>query len=192
MAMRCPKKKEIIKIKKQQDKEGVKGYNTVTRSNLTQSTAQPQSTNNMHTLINTSIVHAHFKNMDTPGTYEAELNKMLIANDLRRSRYQKILHPITSYKNGQQLRKKTQEEQSMPKEREDTKKVTEETVRLLHHITISICNFDGRVKLLFQGDIMSLLKFIKCRNTMLFNGVVALYLLKIRTSKLIILIRYAY
>lgn len=36
----------------------------------------------MHDRIYTSILHAQFRNMETPGTYEIKLNEMLTANDL--------------------------------------------------------------------------------------------------------------
>lgn len=46
---------------------------------------QPETThihlnNDMQMQIVISILHAHVKNLGTPGTYEQELNSMLIAN----------------------------------------------------------------------------------------------------------------
>lgn len=92
LAMRCPKRKEIINNKKKQDRDSqTESYNTVAKKNIgtrqTDIAAQAIASTNsikpdIHTKIFTCIMHAHVVNIANPGSYEEELKKMLKMNNL--------------------------------------------------------------------------------------------------------------
>ncbi len=86
LAMKCVKRKEIIKEKRTQDNERQK----MTYSNIIQSTTLPKlPTYNLPQIskeellkINICVAHAQIKNQEKPGSYTNELNKVLKANNL--------------------------------------------------------------------------------------------------------------
>ncbi len=84
LAMRCAKRKEVIKLKRKQERE----RNNTTYSNIAKPTTTlgtyrpPANTNEDMLRINTCILHAHYRNLENPGTYEVELNKVLKLNNL--------------------------------------------------------------------------------------------------------------
>ncbi len=84
LAMRCPKRKEIIKMKRKQERDRSSvTYANVAKTNTTSDTHRPATTTSEDMLrINTCILHAHYRNIENPGTYEAELNKVLKLNNL--------------------------------------------------------------------------------------------------------------
>lgn len=85
--MRCKIRKDIINNKRKEEKEKAKNsYSSILKQapNMTanQNAYQPNITATIHATIVTSIVHAHFDNIGTPGTYEKLLNEMLTENQL--------------------------------------------------------------------------------------------------------------
>ncbi len=84
LAMRCPKRKEIIKTKRKQERDrNSTTYVNVTKTNTTTNMYKPATTTTEDMLrINTCILHAHYRNIENPGTYETELNKVLTLNNL--------------------------------------------------------------------------------------------------------------
>ncbi len=82
--MRCSKRKEIIEVKRKQERE----RNNITYVNVTKTNTQPDSyrppinTTEDMLRLNTWILHAHYRNIENPGTYKAELDKILKLNNL--------------------------------------------------------------------------------------------------------------
>ena len=90
MAMRCIKRKEIIKNKREEKLQRSKRtYTGAARTNL-QPAAQPQLglqnapivTREEVLKLHISIAHAKMKDVDCPGSYETELHSILKLNDL--------------------------------------------------------------------------------------------------------------
>lgn len=92
LAMACPIRKELIKNKLETDEQEKQR-----KQNLTLAQVVKQATNEAKTPINTthirlseekhtkiliSIMHAHVANISKPGTYQTELNNMLKMNNL--------------------------------------------------------------------------------------------------------------
>lgn len=92
LAMSCPLRKKIItdKTRENRNKAANQEHNTyaaiarraVAEVKNTESMTQINLSECKHTKILISIMHAHVMNMCNPGTYEAELNKMLEKNEL--------------------------------------------------------------------------------------------------------------
>lgn len=86
MAMRCPKRKEIINNKRKEEENRQNNtYSNIVKSatiNIPQGTQQPPIRPETHSTIFSCMMHAHLVNMAKPGTYEIELNKMLKLNNL--------------------------------------------------------------------------------------------------------------
>lgn len=92
LAMSCPLRKKIIvdKTNKNKNKVANTEHNTyaaiarraVAEAKNTESLTQINLSDCKHTKILISIMHAHVMNMCNPGTYQAELNKMLEKNEL--------------------------------------------------------------------------------------------------------------
>ncbi len=90
LAMKCPKRKVILKEKRKQEIEKQKmTYSGVTQSQSVISTQPmpqqyqvPQITKEEILKINICVSHAHYANIANPGTYSDELNKVLTANNL--------------------------------------------------------------------------------------------------------------
>ena len=92
MAMKCKLRKEIIREKRKEEQERQKG--TYAQAAATKIVGQhatysgpfqhttPFITREEYLKINICIAHAHQKNIETPGTYAEELNKVLTANKL--------------------------------------------------------------------------------------------------------------
>lgn len=83
LAAKCPKRKEIIKNKRQNTQQNTQTYSQATQQN-NQITlpSLPQNTGDTFARIFTCIIHAHTQNIAVPGTYETELNNMLKNNNL--------------------------------------------------------------------------------------------------------------
>lgn len=87
LAMKCKKMKDILTLKRKEDKERSQTtYTSAVKRNIQPSTS---NTNNIdkietdkHDRMYMCMMHTHFKNSKNPGTYEQELNKMLTANNL--------------------------------------------------------------------------------------------------------------
>lgn len=84
LAMRCPKRKEIIKNKRKQEKEGVTSYTGAVKKNMNFAamTQQSQPSPNTHNTIYQCMLHAHFVNAGTHGEYERVLNNLFTDNNL--------------------------------------------------------------------------------------------------------------
>ena len=91
MAMRCTVKKTLIKEKRKDEIEKSKmTYAGTTQSGLTQhrhpvalhTPPTPIITKEEALLIHICVAHAHHRNIQNPGSYEAELNAVLKANKL--------------------------------------------------------------------------------------------------------------
>lgn len=92
LAMSCPLRKKIIADKQNETRNTTmnKEENTyaaiarraVAEVRQTESTTQLNLSDYKHTKILISIMHAHVLNLCNPGTYQAELNKMLAKNEL--------------------------------------------------------------------------------------------------------------
>ena len=92
LAMRCSKRKEIVKEKRKEEAErgrqtyaGIAGASAThaLQTNIANSTHSTPLVTREDTLkINICITHAHYMNMANPGTYEGELNKILTLNNL--------------------------------------------------------------------------------------------------------------
>ncbi len=91
LAMRCSKRKEILKNKRKEEAE----RNKLTYAGAIQNTAtqpilgsqiqqcnQPLINREDALKINICVAHAHHKNIENPGCYEEELNKILALNNL--------------------------------------------------------------------------------------------------------------
>lgn len=86
MAMKCAKRKEILKEKRKQETE----KNTTSFANIAKKWTIPPTYNNPASTvtsddllkINVCILHAHYRNIENPGSYENELNKILKLNNL--------------------------------------------------------------------------------------------------------------
>ncbi len=86
LAMKCLKRKDIIREKKTQYNDRQK----MTYANITQSTTAPktptynipQITKEEMLKIHICVAHAQVKNQEKPGTYAKELNKILKVNNL--------------------------------------------------------------------------------------------------------------
>ncbi len=90
MAMRCPKRKEIIK-KKREEEQGKNrlSYKEAAKINLQRGTQPttglwnvPAVTKEEMLKIHICVAHARMKDTDLPGSYETELNKILKLNNL--------------------------------------------------------------------------------------------------------------
>ena len=92
LAMACPEKKKWINEKRDQrereerEKKN-KTYSEVIKETIKETQTKPKPTQillgtEQSYIITTCIIHAHFVNMANPGSYESELNKMLVANNL--------------------------------------------------------------------------------------------------------------
>ncbi len=88
LAMKCSRRKEVIKEKKKEETErGRMTYTGVTRSLIQQQSEtnhySPPSISREDILrINICVSHSHYRNIEYPGTYEEELNKILKLNNL--------------------------------------------------------------------------------------------------------------
>ncbi len=91
MAMRCIKRKEIIKRKRKEEETrskltyaGITMTNSTQKQKYTHQTQQniPTVTKDELLKIHTCIIHAHQRDLDNPGTYEQELNNALTLNNL--------------------------------------------------------------------------------------------------------------
>ncbi len=92
MAMKCTVKKNIIKEKRKEENEKSKmAYAQLTQLNVTQQPSHtlplpPQPMYNITReealIINICVAHAHYKNIESPGCYAEELNKILKAKQL--------------------------------------------------------------------------------------------------------------
>ncbi len=87
MAMRCPKRKDIIKKKREEEQEKNRiTYTGVTRANLPTANQPvyntPVVTREEILKINICVAHARMRETDHPGSYETELNKILKLNNL--------------------------------------------------------------------------------------------------------------
>lgn len=92
LAMTCPQRKSIINNKISQQKQPMANSNEKTYADIARRTVEEMKQNEnktniilseqKHTKILISIMHAHVLNLCNPGTYKTELNKMLIKNDL--------------------------------------------------------------------------------------------------------------
>ncbi len=90
LAMKCPKRKVILKDKRKQEIEKQKmTYSGVAQSQsiipnqpMPQQFQVPQITKEEILKINICVSHAHYANIANPGTYSDELNKVLTANNL--------------------------------------------------------------------------------------------------------------
>ncbi len=87
MALKCPKRKEIVKNKRNQINERQK----MSYATISQTTSSDNKMPNVQTPIVTKeellkihicVAHAQSQNQITPGTYSSELNKVLKANNL--------------------------------------------------------------------------------------------------------------
>ena len=85
--MKCPKRKEILKIKRAQLKE----RNDMTYSSITGTSLPPPKTPTFNVPIITKeeilkihicVAHAQTKNQEKPGCYKNVLNKILTMNNL--------------------------------------------------------------------------------------------------------------
>ena len=92
MAMKCTAKKELIKEKrKEENRKSKMTYSAITNMTSTQYQSQPlpPPTQPVHNItreetlkINICVAHAHYRNIEKPGSYAEELNKVLKANHL--------------------------------------------------------------------------------------------------------------
>lgn len=88
LAMRCPKRKEIINLKRHEEqvRETTKYAEMVKKGPAKQvlatATQQPQQTNPKQRIMYLCMFHANFHNAGNPGEYGTELNKILNVNDL--------------------------------------------------------------------------------------------------------------
>ena len=84
LAAKCPTRKEAIKKKRTANEKPTQTYSQAAQQN-TQNTSTHQCqniTNETHAKIFTSMLHAHFANIASPGSFEKELNNMLTLNSL--------------------------------------------------------------------------------------------------------------
>lgn len=130
MSMRCPKKKEIINNKRKESEN--KTYAEMTGGRIITTTGKssiPTIDNNTHTKIFTLMLNAHFLNTANPGTYEAELNKGLKANNLPTIKIptipdsKKILKALMPEEN-------KMEEENNREEMEEEREKTEEEIEI--------------------------------------------------------------
>lgn len=90
LAMKCAKRKEVLKEKRKEEAEKNKRtYAAATAVLQTQTTntqpitySPPIITREDTLKINICVAHAHYMNIDKPGSYEEELNKVLKLNNL--------------------------------------------------------------------------------------------------------------
>ena len=82
MAMKCPKRKIIVKDKRTQHNNNIKTYSQAAKTPTTAQTTTIPINTDAHLTIFTCMLHAHFMNAAEPGCYETELNKMLKRNKL--------------------------------------------------------------------------------------------------------------
>lgn len=92
LAMTCPQRKKIINDKINQKKQQTTSSDEKTYADIARRTVQEMKQNEnktniilseqKHTKILISIMHAHVLNLCNPGSYRTELNKMLVENDL--------------------------------------------------------------------------------------------------------------
>lgn len=83
LAAKCPKRKEIIKTKRQNTQQNAKTYSQASQQhNQITLPPLPQNTGDTYAKIVTCIIHAHMQNTAVPGSYEVELNNMLKMNNL--------------------------------------------------------------------------------------------------------------
>lgn len=92
LAMTCPQRKAIINNKLDQQKHSTAGSNEKTYADIAKRTVEEMKQNEIktniilseekHSKILISIMHAHVLNLCNPGSYKTELNKMLLKNDL--------------------------------------------------------------------------------------------------------------
>jgi len=83
LAMKCPDRKDIIKMKRQTYTEiKPQTFAEATRNRVPIMNSPPMTNKQDVLKITTCIIHAHFRNMEKPGSYETELNKILKLNDL--------------------------------------------------------------------------------------------------------------
>ena len=90
--MACPVKKDLIHKKKndreqEEQLEEAKLYSAVIKETVKETQMKTKPTqivlgSDHSFLITTCIIHAHFVNLARPGSYEAELNRMLRSNGL--------------------------------------------------------------------------------------------------------------
>ena len=132
MAMKCPKRKEIIKNKRDEVKDN-KSYSQAVKTNTNTAvtnTATPVD-KEIHTKIFTCIMHAHVMNMAEPGTYAIELNKILKLNNLpcinapQNPPSKKIFTTVT------QIEEDNKQEEENIEENEAEEQVTENEDRIM-------------------------------------------------------------
>ncbi len=82
--MRYPKRKAVVKEKRKQERERNNDtYVNIAKSITQNNTYRPPTTTHEDMLrINTCVLHAHYRNVENPGSYEAELSKILKLNNL--------------------------------------------------------------------------------------------------------------
>ena len=134
MAMKCPVKKALIKDKRKEEVE--KSKMTFADTTTLRGTQQPHTqalpsqqsymiTRDEALKIQMCFAHAHYKNIEKPGSYSDELNKILQANNLPSiivpdtPNSQDILH-ITPQTQHTQIKTKTFKIKKDSKERRDS------------------------------------------------------------------------
>ncbi len=86
LAMKCPKRKAIMREKKKEETEREKTtFSDIMRAPQQQVTHRhtpPEVTKEEALKINICVAHAHYKNLENPGSNRTVLNKILAANNL--------------------------------------------------------------------------------------------------------------
>ncbi len=74
----------------------VRGQGNLPTQSMTPCYVKPDITREETLKINICVAHAHYRNLENPGTYGEELNKILTANKLPNDRIVKIMFYIHS------------------------------------------------------------------------------------------------
>ncbi len=90
LAMKCPKRKMILKEKRKDEierqnmkyVEAARGHGSVPAQAAMPRYVHPEITKEETLKIHICVAHAHYRNLENPGSYGEELNKILTANNL--------------------------------------------------------------------------------------------------------------
>lgn len=139
MAMKCPQRKDILSQKRKEEKERSKTtYTGALKKNIQTTTSNTVNTDlsetNRHDLMYLCTLHAHYKNIKRPGTYEKELNIMLTAN-----RFPTLIVPedppsleiITAINREHQRQRKESKDKKRAREEESDSDESDENVDIM-------------------------------------------------------------